>query len=188
MNDVQLQDWIDRWRQEYSDDDSKIAPLAGKPSLTADDLEPLFEWKYRKMWPKRKIRAMRAFPADQLAELTRRAFACPDELGALRILTLIPQVGPAGASAILSAHDPERFTVMDVRAIKSLESLGCWNMEKFGSSASALGWPTYLHTCLDLARRSMRKLRDVDRALWAAKGRDTSSVLVRGHRQRSSYG
>ena len=171
MNDVDLQDWIDAWRQKYSDDDSEIAPLVGKPSLTADDLEPLFQWKYRSIWPKRKIRAMRAFPADQLAALTQRAFACPDELGALRILTLIPSVGPAGASAILMAHDPSRFTVMDKRAIKSLVFLGRWSTLELGSSASALGWPTYLGTCLDLSRRSLRTLRQVDRALWAAKGR-----------------
>lgn len=105
-------------------------------------------------------------------KLTRRAFACQDELGALRILTLIPSVGPAGASAILMAHDPNRFTVMDVRAIKSLHFLGRWNGEKFGWSASAFGWPTYLATCVELSTRSRRSLRDVDRALWAAKGRD----------------
>lgn len=173
VNDLELQAWVDRWRAEYGDDDSKIAHLLGKPTLAASDLEPLFEWKYRSMWPKRKIQAMRTFPADQLAEVTRRAFACQDELGALRILTLIPSVGPAGASAILMANDPERYTVMDVRAIKSLYFLGRWNRETFGSSASALGWPTYLATCLDLSEKSKRPLRDVDRALWAAKGRDT---------------
>ena len=172
MNDSELQAWIDLWRPEYSDDDSKVAPLLGKPTLTASDLEPLFEWKYRRMWPKRKIQSMRAFPADQLADLTTRAFACQDELGALRILTLIPGVGPAGASAILTAHDPTRFTVMDVRAIKSLIFLGIWD-GSFGSYASALGWPTYLANCLDLSNRSKRPLRDVDRALWAAKGRST---------------
>jgi hypothetical protein len=39
---------------------------------------------------------MRAFPEQQVAALSRRAFSCSDELGALVILTLIPGARAAG--------------------------------------------------------------------------------------------
>jgi hypothetical protein len=170
MKRRELKDWLDTWRERYTNDDSKIKPLRGKPVLTADDLLPLFEWKYQGMWLKRTMDGVRSIAPDLLSDLTQRAFACQDELGALRILTLIPQLGPAGASAILMAHDPKRFTVMDVRAIKSLVFLGRWSPETFGTSASDLGWLTYLERCRHLASATNRSLRDVDRSLWAAMG------------------
>jgi hypothetical protein len=70
---------------------------------------------------------MRAFPEQQVVALSRRAFSCSDELGALVILTLIPGASAAGASAILTAHDPTRYTVMDVRALQSLITLDLWS-------------------------------------------------------------
>jgi hypothetical protein len=67
---------------------------------------------------------MRELADEQEASLSRRAFLCDDELGALLILTLIPGARAAGASAMLTAYDPARFTVMDTRALQSLTALG----------------------------------------------------------------
>ena len=68
------------------------------------------------------------------------------------------------------AHDPERYTVMDIRALRSLISLGLWSKGAQGSQASGLRWLDYLHVCRDLAQRTNRSLRTIDRALWAANG------------------
>jgi len=46
--------------------------------------------------------------------------ACNDDLGGWLIAQRILGVGPALASAMLMAHDPERFTVIDVRAYRSV--------------------------------------------------------------------
>jgi hypothetical protein len=86
------------------------------------------------------------------------------------ILTLIPGSRAAGASALLTARDPSRYTVMDVRAIRSLAALKLWSEDQ-GTRASCLRWPDYLAACRDIARRTNRSLRPVDRALWSARAR-----------------
>jgi hypothetical protein len=118
---------------------------------------------------------MKAFPESQVLDLSRRAFLCADELGALMVLTLIPGAAGAGASALLTAHDPARYTVMDVRTIRSLTALKRWH-EVRGTRASCLWWPDYLATCRDIAARTSRSLRSVDRALWSARGRVESET------------
>jgi hypothetical protein len=171
VDDKELQGWIDRWSAEHpSAWDTKIERLAGRPAFYHKDLEILYEWKFRGLWPQRKVRLMLAFPEQQVASLSRRAFSCSDELGALMILTLIPGARAAGASAILTAFDPTRYTVMDVRALQSLTMLERWSGDQ-GAVASCLAWPDYLDVCRGLANQVDRPLRTVDRALWAAKSR-----------------
>jgi hypothetical protein len=97
---------------------------------------------------------MRAFPEQQVASLSRQAFSCSDELGALVILTLIPGARAVGASAILTAQDPTCYTVMDGRALKSLIMLELWSEDR-GVVASCLAWPDYLDVCLRLAAESV---------------------------------
>ena len=171
MDDQNLREWTDRWSAKYPPAwDADVEALAGKQAFCHKDLETLYKWKFRGLWPQRKINSMVAFSEQQVASLSRRAFSCPDELGALLILTLIPGARAAGASAILTAHDPMRYTVMDSRALRSLITLNLWS-EGQGLVASCLAWPDHLHVCRGLANRVDRPLRHVDRALWAAKGR-----------------
>lgn len=171
VDDQELQEWIDRWSADYPAVwDAGLQPLADKQVFYHDDLESLYRWKFRGLWPQRKINLMRAFPEEQVASLSRRAFSCSDELGALLILTLIPGARTAGASAILTAHDPARYTVMDTRALQSLITLELWSYDQ-GVVATSLAWPDYLNVCRTLANRVDRPLRSVDRALWAAKGK-----------------
>jgi hypothetical protein len=171
VDDQELQQWIDRWSAEYPPAwDADIEALAGRQAFYHKDLETLYKWKFRGLWPQRKIDSMLAFTEQQVASLTRRAFSCSDELGALLILTLVPGARAAGASAILMAHDPMRYTVMDVRALRSLITLKLWS-EGQGVVASCLAWPDYLDVCRGVANRADRPLRHVDRALWAANGR-----------------
>lgn len=106
----------------------------------------------------------------RISDLTGRAFACEDELGALMILTLLPGASAAGASAILTDHDQERYTVMDVRALRSLAARGLWDDKAKVERASCLYWPDYLAACRALASRTRQPLRAVDRALWLANG------------------
>lgn len=171
VDDQDFQNWIDRWDAEYQPEwDSKIQGLAGKLAFSHADVERVYEWKYRRMWPKSKIDSMKSLPEKRVLDLSQRAFLCADELGALMILTLIPGAGAAGASALLTACDPSRYTVMDVRALRSLATLELWSEEQ-GTRASCLMWPDYLAICRDISRRTNRPLRSVDRALWSARGR-----------------
>jgi hypothetical protein len=113
MDDQAVQDWVDHWAVKYQPNwDDKISGLAGKEAFSQADVACVYEWKFRRMWPKRKIGNMMQFPEERVLNFSRRAFRCPDELGALSILTLIPGAAAAGASALLTAHDPARYTVM----------------------------------------------------------------------------
>jgi hypothetical protein len=83
---------------------------------------------------------------------------------------------------MLMAHDPERFTVLDVRAYRSIRLLAQGGVlagvgidptrliERARFSAGGI-WLEYLHACRALATAVGCSLRDLDRALFAAKGR-----------------
>jgi hypothetical protein len=84
--------------------------------------------------------------------------ATTPESMAIAVLTALRGVGIPMASAILTAINPERYTVLDFRA---LASLGISN------------WPdriafylAYLEECRQLAVKHGRPLRTLDRALW----------------------
>jgi hypothetical protein len=62
------------------------------------------------------------------------------------------------ASAILAAIDPDRFTIIDVRA---LEALG---VTKYVLTINF--YLEYLNKCRELARENRVPLRMLDRALW----------------------
>jgi hypothetical protein len=62
------------------------------------------------------------------------------------------------ASAILTAIDPERYTVIDFRA---LEALGNKSNDRTVNFYLA-----YLDACRQLAQEHQVSLRDLDRALW----------------------
>lgn len=171
MRDDELQQWIDHWSEQYPTSyDDPLASLQNVESLGHDDAEALYRWKFRGLWPQRKINQMRAVPETEIRALTKRAFLCEDELGALLILSLLPGLSAAGSSAVLAAQQPERYTVMDVRALASLIALGRWDQERQGTEASAIMWPEYLAACRDMSTRTSRSLRAVDRALWKANG------------------
>jgi hypothetical protein len=62
------------------------------------------------------------------------------------------------ASAVLTAIEPERYTVIDFRA---LEALGSDSTDR-----SVNFYLAYLDFCRLLAKAHRIKLRDLDRALW----------------------
>jgi hypothetical protein len=143
-------------RYGASQDDSAL--LAGKRIASGDysreNLKTIVKWKSPR-------------PAALIEENTENdivvalrfasARATPEAL-AVAVLTGLRGVGIPMASAILTAINPERYTVLDFRA---LESLGIKN------------WPdnfafyvAYLKACRELAASHGKSLRTFDRALW----------------------
>lgn len=173
MNKAATIAWLGKWNALYDTVyDNEVSKYRGRRSLGLDELEVIYGWKYRGLWPAKKVRALREHVTDRQArDWTRRALACPDDLGALCIAGLLAGAGPGGASAVLTAADPIRFTVMDTRAIKSLAFLGKWSIDAQGSVASYRHWLDYLDQCRGLAMLSGMDLREVDRALYEAAGK-----------------
>jgi hypothetical protein len=177
--------WISRWAAAYQvPDDDRLVRLHAKPVLDAGDRELLARWKFHH-FPSRLRHTLDLLAGNDQPwadELARRAVGCNDDLGAWLIAQRILGVGPALASAMLMAHDPGRFTVLDVRAYRSIVLLaqsgvlagngidptGLLERARFSAAGT---WLPYLHACRALATAVGCSLRDLDRALFAAKGR-----------------
>ena len=85
------------------------------------------------------------------------ALTTPEAMAAA-VLTALHGVGIPMASAILTAINPQRYTVLDYRA---LESLGIKNWPD-----SFAFYVAYLEACRELATTHGKPLRTLDRALW----------------------
>jgi hypothetical protein len=94
----------------------------------------------------------------EIADTLRLATLAETERAAVAVLTGLNGVHVPVASAILAAIDPERFTVIDFRA---LEALGVTE-----ANTTIDYYLEYLDACRRLARENKVPLRMLDRALW----------------------
>ena len=155
-----------------------LAPFSGKTVLTREEVQELVEWKFASM-PHRLARAIQCIEEPRwegssedvgAEELIRLALAAEDDLVALSLLSVtgggVYGFGPAMGSVVLAACRPERFTVADSRAIKSLRALQLMPMGP--ESFRLADWERYLSVCRGLADGAGKSLRYVDQALWVA--------------------
>ena len=143
-------------RYGYQQDDEAFA--AGKKIAGGDHsretLKVIVRWKSA-----RKIAFIDDNTDADIAKALR--FVCDTrttEKSAIETLDRLHGVGVPMASAILTTIDPEKYTVIDVRA---LESLG---LSKWDGTASF--YVDYLQACRALAFKYKVSLRTLDRALW----------------------
>lgn len=96
--------------------------------LDRDQVIQLIGWKFQSM-AHRKALAMRGISPQRwagpggAAELIRHALADNDDGNALATVCRINRFGPAMSSVVHAACRPERFTVADSRALKTLRAL-----------------------------------------------------------------
>ena len=163
--------WINAWAETYPvEHDDALSPFVSAEFLTQSDLEAIVEWKFGN-WPGRLARTLNVLDgetSEQIEELSRRAFSCNDDLGALLIICVLQGVGPALGSALLMAHDPARYTVIDTRALRSIRAFG-W-MVDMPARATQRTWIPYLSLCRKLRDDTRISLRTIDRALYEANG------------------
>jgi hypothetical protein len=154
-----------------ADEDERLAGFAGLDVLERDQVIQLIGWKFGSM-AHRKALAMRGVSPQRWAgpdgacELIRHALADNDDGNALATVCRIHRFGPAMGSVILAACRPDRFTVADSRALKTLRGLG--RMQDGPADFQARDWLPYLNACRSLATLCGLSLREVDRALWVA--------------------
>ena len=163
-----LLQWIAEWSEKYPSSDGVLLPLHGRAAFTLKEIDTIVEWKLQNT-PNYLMVARRhlgSLPEGYVLDVTARALACKDDLGAFLILQDLKGVKLAIASAILMTALPERFTVYDDRAKKSLQALNLLQ-----DSPCKGEWLNYLHSCRQIARSTRFDLRTIDRALWAAKGK-----------------
>jgi hypothetical protein len=143
-------------RYGYQQDDEAFA--AGRKIVAGDysreTLKVIVRWKSA-----RKIAFIDDNTDAEIAKALR--FVCDirtTEKSAVETLDRLHGVGVPMATAILTMINPEKYTVIDVRA---LESLG---LSKWDGSAGF--YIDYLQACRALAFKYKVTLRTLDRALW----------------------
>ena len=130
------------------------AAAAARGHYTRDEFLRVCAWKSARSRP-----LLQSNDAPAVEAATRAAFATPDEAARMGALTGLRGVGVPVASALLHFAFPDRYPILDVRA---LESLG----RKGRSVYPVSFWLAYLHSCRDLAAEHGVSLRTLDKALW----------------------
>lgn len=167
--------FVARWSNEYLDDTAgaskerdllaKVGPAVKKRGwYLRPELIQVGEWKARG-----RIRGRLSQNSESdVVKITRAALSAPDDRQHLILGTLHGVADPM-ASALLMVWDPERHTVLDVRAFAALERLqrrGLLEEEVPEREGLYPPYPAYLQCCRAIAGRLGVNLRDLDRALW----------------------
>jgi hypothetical protein len=161
--------WAQAWADKYPrENDEELRELAGVPSLGLDELGRVVAWKTRGLWSPRALARLATVDEAFVRDVTERAFSNGDDLAALLILTVLPSVGIPVASAVLTTHDPNRFTVADRRAWTSVQALG--SLTELDGLSWERRWLPYLKVCRQFASERTMSLREVDRALYRSNG------------------
>jgi hypothetical protein len=139
------------------------------------ELENVFEWKLHSSRPWIGDRIVEENSRQELREAVDNAVTAESAGEAVDHLTRRSWIGPAVASTVLTFVDPSRYTVIDQRAIATLESTG-YELDCGASPSVADYVDSYLPRCRELLEDySVREiepeddvpaLRVLDRALW----------------------
>jgi hypothetical protein len=137
------------------------------PHVTRDELVRVTQWKMaRGVWRARNLALVRGNAADEVVEVSREALAgIPDPRAPIAGLTRLAGVGPATASAIVSAAAPDVYPFFD--------DLVATQVPNLGKVAFTLGF--YVRYAEALRGRARSLGGDwspalVERALWAYSG------------------
>lgn len=128
--------------------------LIRKGQYTFKNLAIICEWKTRG----RRRTLLAENKEEEVADTLRLALDAKSDRAAIAVLTGLSGVQVPVASAIVTAIYPERFTIVDFRA---LQALGVTN-----AVITVDFYLKYLEACSKLAKESRVDLRMLDRALW----------------------
>jgi hypothetical protein len=141
--------------------------------LTVEQLQSVMDWKYPRGAGKRYA-ARNGLP--RVKQHTARAFSAGTPSEAVSDLCELVGVRVRMASAILTAFDPVRYTVLDVRAWNALRELGLLKtlgLAKYDKNLdNPVACDAYLSACLDLSMSAGVSLRALDHFLWTTDQRD----------------
>lgn len=140
------------------DDDARLhevgTAVRARGYYTRDEFIEVCAWKTVRSRPKVAVN-----PEVAVVSATRSALGTEDEGARMTALLGLEGVGVPTASTLLYCAVPDRYPILDVRA---LESLGVKPRSQYPLSF----WLAYLDACRELAGRAGVSLRTLDKALW----------------------
>jgi hypothetical protein len=116
------------------------------------NLEAICRWK-----SVRRIRLLDQNTDAEIEQALKQVIAAAEVREAVEALTPLAGVGVKMASAILTAISPERYTILDFRALEAL------NIKDIGSVDL---YVLYVKACRSMAKEYGVTMRDFDRANW----------------------
>ena len=151
---------IEYWAGQYNDrQDADLANLQLRVRqcgfLTLDQLRVLGRWK-----SPRSAGHIQNNDDDYVRTVTGFAFQTTNERARIESLTLLDGVSWPTASVILHFFHVEKYPILDFRA---LWSVGATVPPRYTFQF----WWRYVEFCRELADRTGRGMRALDRALWA---------------------
>jgi len=132
-------------------------------------------------WKSVRARSRLASNSDEaVAQFSEAAFRSDNSVVAAWTLQYLSGVRVRMASAILTIHDPDTYTVYDVRAMSTLRAVDYSDLgipapdwlEESGVLDSTRRYGDYLELCRSIATRCEVTLRVLDQCLWAMNGKD----------------
>jgi len=187
LSDRRLRTFLRRWRRRYPgpvpwvDDRANKAArrseaawleqFAGRSSLKRREVKALVGWRFDDVATEQQLALRGLDDWGHARRCVKKALGATSPTDALDCLLGerggIAGWRPAMASALLAACRPDRYAVVDERALRALAGLGVVTPVTADGVDPGDWWP-YLRACRDLARRSGLPLRSVAQALWAA--------------------
>lgn len=157
-------------RYDFRDDNDALN--AGKQiregQYTRKNLQAIFEWKTNGRGRSRLAKNT----DEEIADALRLAIAAKTDRAAVATLMGLNGVQAPVASAVLTAIDPARFTIIDFRALAALTVIQPTITTNF--------YLVYLDKCRVLAKQNNVTLRSLDRALWQWSKENPTEKRSRG--------
>ena len=150
----ELPKWSARYDTKGDDEALAAGTRVASGDYSAENLGVIFKWKTRN----RGVSRLSKNTAAEIADALRLAILAETDRSAISVLRGLSGVETPVASAILTTINPERYTVIDFRA---LHALGTETADR-----SVPFYLLYLSYCRATAKEHNLTLRNFDRALW----------------------
>lgn len=155
-----IEEYANRYDYQYAKNNEEEAELEVKKwleknrYLNKDNFIKLCLWKSRR--PKKQYEKN---SEEMIKEITRFSLSAKSEEVKIKILMCLQGVSFPVASTILHFAYPNKYTIMDFRAIWSLE----WKQPK---NYTFEFWEKYYKEIWNIAKKFNVSVRTVDKALW----------------------
>jgi hypothetical protein len=141
-------------RPEITEKASSAGEAIRNGDYSFENLRAIFKWKVNDRGKNRLDKNSR----EEVEEALRLAAAAKQPRSAIAVLKGLSGVNVPVASAIMTSIYPDKYTVIDRRALKALGVSSGRNSVTF--------YLCYLRYCTALAKEWNLCLRDLDHALW----------------------
>jgi hypothetical protein len=144
-------------------------------------LKCLTKWKWPGLWANHAHKNSK----EHLRAVTNEAFQlttgdqAPDPDDVRNQLSHLDDelagISAATGTVLLTFWRPDVYTVMDIRAISTLQEAGLWTGD---SEATISEYPQYLNQCHSIANDTGLSLRNTDRAIWYLGGESSEGASL----------